>query len=133
MRVERTSRRPSRVATSLRVLRVLRVLLVLPVLLGAVVGPGWQPRASAEAVTLRYAGRMGDAELEIYRQLIDEFMRRHPGIRVEIENHPANEYDNRILVELAGGTGPDVMYIHYSRFPQYANQHRPVLQPPPLR
>lgn len=74
----------------------------------------------AAAVTLTFAGRMGPAELGAYTKLLNAYKQSHPGIEIRIENYDASQYDNKILVEMAAGNAPDVMYIHYTRFPQYA-------------
>lgn len=76
--------------------------------------------ARAAAINLTFAGRMGPAELATYEKLLKDYESKNPGVKIRIENYSSTEYDNKILVEMAAGTPPDVMYIHYSRFPQYA-------------
>lgn len=76
--------------------------------------------ARAATVNLTFAGRMGPTELATYEKLLKDYESKNPGVKIRIENYDASQYDNKILVEMAAGTPPDVMYIHYSRFPQYA-------------
>ncbi len=76
--------------------------------------------AGAQQVTLTLALREGAEPLAIYQDLVRKFEARNPGIRVQVQNFSSTEYDEKVLVSLAAGVGPDVMYIHYSRFPEYA-------------
>ncbi|MBE3576602.1 MAG: sugar ABC transporter substrate-binding protein [Limnochordales bacterium] len=95
--------------------QVLMIGLCLLVMLGV-----WLSAVRAATVNLTFAGRMGPTELATYEKLLREYEAKNPGVKIRIENYSASEYDNKILVEMAAGTPPDVMYIHYSRFPQYA-------------
>lgn len=82
---------------------------------------GISTAAWAKQVTLRFAGRsMTDAELAAYKDLFKQFEAQNPNIKVGISNYDLTEYDSKILVEMAAATPPDLMYVHYSRFPQYA-------------
>lgn len=76
--------------------------------------------SAADKITLTYAGRMGPTELATYQKLLEQYKADHPNVEIRIENYDASVYDDKILVEMAAGNPPDVMYIHYSRFPQYA-------------
>lgn len=74
----------------------------------------------AQQVTLTLALREGAEPLAIYQDLVRKFEARNPGIRVQVQNFSSTEYDEKVLVALAAGVGPDVMYMHYSRFSEYA-------------
>jgi multiple sugar transport system substrate-binding protein len=59
--------------------------------------------------------------VDIYNDLARQFEKLNPSIKVQVENYPA-QFDEKIMVQMAGGTAPDVFYVHYSFFPEYVKQ-----------
>lgn len=79
--------------------------------------------AMAKDVTLRLALRMeSQVTVDIYNSLVQEFEKANPGIKVEVENYLTG-FDEKMMVQMAAGAAPDVFYVHYSFFPQYAKQN----------
>ncbi|MDQ5851700.1 MAG: extracellular solute-binding protein, partial [Chloroflexota bacterium] len=55
-------------------------------------------------------------------QFDEQFMKRHPNIRVKGENTPWGEFLQKYLAQIAGGAAPDLMYVHFSWAQQLITQ-----------
>lgn len=67
------------------------------------------PAAGAEATTLVFS-MWGDLfSVENMRQVLDTYETANSGIQIEIEHYPFGDYNQKIPLELAAGTGPDVI------------------------
>lgn len=77
---------------------------------------------AAQEVTLVLALREGVDTVNIYRQLLDKFEAENPGIKVEIFNTSSDVFAENVLVQAAAGVPPDVVYIHYTFFPDLMRQ-----------
>lgn len=78
--------------------------------------------AAAQEVTLTLALREDVPTVEVYRQLLDQFEAENPGIKVEIYNVSSTVFAENVLVQAAAGIPPDVLYIHYTFFPDLMRQ-----------
>lgn len=69
-------------------------------------------------VVLRFwaMGREG----EVVRQLLPEFERSHPGIRVEIQQSPWSSAQQKLLTAFAGDVTPDLCQLGNTWVPQFA-------------
>jgi multiple sugar transport system substrate-binding protein len=67
-------------------------------------------------------------ENKILISLIDEFQRLNPGVNVIVRRFPSGEYTKAVLSDIQRGTGPDVMFIDASIFPDlyFAGILRPL-------
>jgi multiple sugar transport system substrate-binding protein len=50
-----------------------------------------------------------------------QFMERHPNIEVRLENTPWSDFRQKYVIQGAGGSLPDVMYVHFSWAAQLIN------------
>jgi multiple sugar transport system substrate-binding protein len=100
----------------LRVLRVLRASVVNPLTM-LVLACG-QPGAQPPGVTLRLwaFGREG----EEVQQLIPEFERRNPGIRVQVQQIPWIAAHEKLLTAYVGDATPDLAQIGNTWIPEFA-------------
>lgn len=73
----------------------------------AVVGAGCRSRGSADVVEFWALGREG----EVVQQLVPEFERRHPGVRVRVQQVPWNAAREKLLTAYVGDAMPDVLQI----------------------
>jgi multiple sugar transport system substrate-binding protein len=100
----------------LRDLRVLRVFVVnlLPMVVVACTPPGEQ----GPGVTLRLwaFGREG----EEVQQLIPEFERRNPGVRVRVQQIPWIAAHEKLLTAYVGDATPDIAQIGNTWIPEFA-------------
>jgi multiple sugar transport system substrate-binding protein len=55
-------------------------------------------------------------ENAILVDLIADFEKTHPGIQVELERIPFNEYVTKLLTQVAGGLAPDVIFVEVNNF-----------------
>ena len=74
--------------------------------------------APARAETVLRFRYWGDVkEIEIIQDVIRRFEAAHPGVHVSAERAPAgNAYVQKVLVEFAGGTPPDVLFVETNIF-----------------
>lgn len=78
----------------------------------------------SEPVTLRLALHEGDEALRILRAAVRDFEALNPDIRVKIENFSDYElYNQKILVQVAANTPPDVGVMDMPRFQALAKRN----------
>lgn len=58
----------------------------------------------------------GTDEVEILTKIVDEWQQEHPAVTAKIEHIPAGSYTNKLLIKIAGGTAPDVMFVEANIF-----------------
>jgi multiple sugar transport system substrate-binding protein len=73
---------------------------------------------STEHETLRFwtMGREG----EVVQQLLPEFERRNPGVRVRVQQVPWSSAHEKLLTAYAGGTLPDICQLGNTWIPEFA-------------
>ncbi|BAS26776.1 ABC transporter substrate-binding protein [Limnochorda pilosa] len=59
------------------------------------------------------------ARLAMVEQMAQEFMAEHPGVTIEIQSIPLEDYYTKLLPALAAGSGPDVFQIRATDVPRY--------------
>jgi multiple sugar transport system substrate-binding protein len=67
--------------------------------------------AFAQRTQVTYAFWGGETELELSRQLKEQFEAANPDIEVKLQQVNSNEYEQKLLIQIASGTAPDVMVI----------------------
>jgi ABC-type sugar transport system permease subunit/ABC-type glycerol-3-phosphate transport system substrate-binding protein len=88
-------------------IRILAVILLTVLALTAV----------AKDITLRFTVWDGDESLKVIRKVLQEFEASHPGIKVKLENFPDYAtYHQKMLVQYAGNTAPDVAMMDMGHF-----------------
>jgi multiple sugar transport system substrate-binding protein len=55
-----------------------------------------------------------------YQPVISAFEAAHPGVKVKIQTFPFQQYRDKMLVAMKGGTGPDVMALDEVWTPEFA-------------
>jgi multiple sugar transport system substrate-binding protein len=74
---------------------------------------GTRAASAAEGTTITWS-TWGNAWMrEINRRVVRAFEAEHPGLRVELVQHPWEEYFTWLSQEWAAGRSPDVMMINY--------------------
>jgi multiple sugar transport system substrate-binding protein len=66
-------------------------------------------------------------ENAILSELINDFQKSHPGIRVDLERIPFDDYTTKILTEINGNLAPDVIFVEADNFINYCS--RGILEP----
>jgi len=80
-------------------------------------GAGCAPAPSGEQVVRLWTmGREG----EVVQQLLPEFERRYPGIRVQVQQVPWSAAHEKLLTAFAGGTLPDLSQLGNTWVPEFA-------------
>jgi multiple sugar transport system permease protein len=75
-----------------------------------------------QQITLRVSLWAGAQELLMEQQIVDEFMRQHPGVRVTLESIPSN-YKEKILASMAAGNVADVILLDSPIIPTLLNKN----------
>jgi multiple sugar transport system substrate-binding protein len=88
---------------------------------GAVAGSCTSGSSDGDAVTLRFWG-MG-REGEVVAELMDEFHREHPTIRVRVQQIPWTAAHEKLLTAYVGNATPDVAQLGNTWIPEFAAIH----------
>lgn len=67
--------------------------------------------ATAQRVAIVHWQHHHEARTPLLRELIDRFQAQNPGVRIEFEPIPFEQYFDKLTVGLATGRGPDVFQI----------------------
>lgn len=67
--------------------------------------------------TIRYMAWGNPEQLQVERQLIAEFEKRHPDLRVHLFMVPGSAYQDKVQLMLASRTAPDVLRVDHYYFP----------------
>lgn len=102
------------------------LLIVLSLICTSLVGCTQTTKSDHEEVTLSYAIWNKDQE-PLYRELADRFEEDNPGIKIEIEVIPYDQYLTKIEMASQGGTAPDLFWMNGPNFIKYAKSG--VLEP----
>ncbi|HEY3413545.1 MAG TPA: extracellular solute-binding protein [Armatimonadota bacterium] len=79
--------------------------------------------ASRAVTTIRFRYWGDIKELHIVRDQCAAFEKAHPGVHVSAERAPAGDpYVQKVLVEFAGGTPPDVLFVETNMFVTLADK-----------
>ena len=76
--------------------------------------------AFAQDVTITYWQYDFGARVDAITQLIEQFEAENPGITVEQETFPYDNYQEQVAASLPAGTGPDVVQLFYGWLPTWA-------------
>lgn len=102
---------------------VLSLLLVLLSACGAPATPAPTPTTAAAAIQGNVVLLVSeDPEgLQAYKNIVAEFNRRYPAIKVTLTNVPdAGNFLTRLAADFAARTPPDLFVVNYRRFGQFA-------------
>ncbi len=76
---------------------------------GAVQSTSSQPAAPG-AVTLRFYTWTAAANLPAWKAGVEAFQQKYPKVQIQLDYTPGQQYWDKLTVEYAGGTPPDVIY-----------------------
>ena len=68
--------------------------------------------ASAEPVTITYMRHAEGADVEL--ELVEEFMKENPDIKVVVDSVPANDTYNKLVLSHNAGNPPDVFHTFWT-------------------
>lgn len=83
----------------------------------------------AEPVTIQYWQYYYQSKVELVDELIVEFEKQNPDIKVEHVTFPYDSFSEQVAAAVAAGTGPDVLNLFYGWLPMYMGEG--FLQPLP--
>lgn len=90
---------------------------MIAVLVGALAGCTSPAKPQAESpVAVRVAYWGGPEELAIIQDVIQQWQRQHPDIKVRLEHTPFSVYMSRLLTRMAGDVAPDIMATEVNMF-----------------
>lgn len=67
--------------------------------------------ASNAKVKLTMSAWGNPAELKIYQRAIDAYMKKNPEVSIELIPIPSDGYEQKLITQLTGGSGPDLFYV----------------------
>ena len=67
--------------------------------------------ASNAKVKLTMSAWGNPAELKIYKRAIDAYMKKNPEVSIELIPIPSDGYEQKLITQLTGGSGPDLFYV----------------------
>ncbi len=85
-------------------------LMALLIFSGTACGP------RQEKPTIKIAIWGGTDEIEMINNIVGEWQKRHPEVKARVEHTPGGSYTNKLLIRIAGGTAPDVMFVEVNIF-----------------
>ncbi|MEA3305590.1 MAG: sugar ABC transporter substrate-binding protein [Candidatus Omnitrophota bacterium] len=77
-------------------------------------GAGCGPSSTKPTVKISIWG--STSEVDIITKVVDEWQKEHPDVVARIEHTPGGSYTNKLLIRVAGGTAPDVMFVEVAMF-----------------
>lgn len=80
--------------------------------------PAPAPQQPTQPVTVTHWQHHDDARAAVLKELAADFMAANPGIKVELQTIPYNEYFDKLLSAIAAGSGPDVFQIPLTMAPE---------------
>lgn len=90
--------------------KVMIILAALTTMSGCA-GWGFSGSGGGKTVTLTYA--LWDPHEQVgYQQSINEFEKLHPDIKVDIENIPYGNYEQKMIAEFITGGAPDLFWVN---------------------
>jgi len=101
-------------------------IVVFSFLLVSLTGCGGGSKQSASSENKIVFSLWGSVDqMKVDQQIIDEFKQSHTNVEFQIIHIPSQtRYNDKLLTMLAGGTAPDVMFVHLNAFPVYAESGR---------
>jgi len=94
-------------------------------LLLAVLGMGCAKSGSSDSIKLSSWG--DPKENAILADLIADFQKNHPDIKVELQRVPWGEYKTKLMTSVSAGIAPDVIFVSTDDVATFANKE--VLEP----
>ncbi len=77
---------------------------------------------SKHGTVLRCIGWGGKEEATILQDAVKDFKAAHPGVEIEFESAPYNEYITKVLTLFSAGMAPDVMAVNAEQMMAFASR-----------
>jgi multiple sugar transport system substrate-binding protein len=77
------------------------------------------PTAPPEPVTIKVAHQFGDAESDKFDKIVAAFEAANPTITVELERNNEQNYYDKLVTSILGGSGPDIARVEPPKAAQY--------------
>lgn len=94
--------------TTVRVSRAPALMLLVLALLLSTAGLGEQPALAGTTLTLWLSDYNSQSQQLIQKEIIPQFERQHPGVRVTVTTVPWSQLDSKLAAAFAGGVAPDI-------------------------
>jgi multiple sugar transport system substrate-binding protein len=75
---------------------------------------GCGPKTRKPTVKIAIWG--GTDEIDMINGIVADWQKEHPDVIAKVEHTPAGSYTNKLLIRIAGGTAPDVMFVEVNIF-----------------
>jgi ABC-type glycerol-3-phosphate transport system substrate-binding protein len=72
--------------------------------------------ATPKKPTIKISIWGGTDEIDTLGHIIDEWEKEHPEVNAKLDHIPAGSYTNKLLIRIAGGTAPDIMFVEVNIF-----------------
>jgi multiple sugar transport system substrate-binding protein len=79
--------------------------------------------SNSNAVKIKVTYWGDNKEIKIIESIIEPWQKKHPDIKVILEHIPSNQYADKIITEIAGGTGPDVLFCEVNNFVNFYSKN----------
>lgn len=105
------------------ILTTIGVIAVGAVLAGCSGASGGSGEDGGDTGTITYA-IWDDTQKPAMQEIATAFEADHPGVKVEIQLTPWDDYWTKMQTAMTGGSGPDVMWMHAAQIGLYASQNQ---------
>lgn len=75
----------------------------------------------SEPVTITFASWVSDSAT--IKELVAQFEKIHPNIKIKFQDVPAEEFNDKLTTQIAGGNPPDVAYMDMSAVTDFASRN----------
>jgi ABC-type glycerol-3-phosphate transport system substrate-binding protein len=86
---------------------------------GASPSPVASPSVAAEPVTIKVVHQFGDAESDKFDEIVAAFQAANPTITVELERNNEQNYYDKLVTSILGGSAPDIARVEPPKAAQY--------------
>lgn len=91
---------------------------------GSAVGSAAAAAVGSRDVTLRFSWWGGDARNKATLEVIKQFEKKYPKIKIEAEYGSSDGYNDKLATQLSAGTAPDIVQVDPSYFPTYYHTNK---------
>ncbi|WP_248927926.1 ABC transporter substrate-binding protein [Paenibacillus hamazuiensis] len=91
---------------------------------GPAAGNDGKPGVPKETVTLRAGYFGGETRHKLMDQIVADFEKKNPGIKIELEFADIAPYYDKLSVQIAGNDAPDVFALQLERYGDFADRNQ---------
>ncbi len=87
------------------------------ILMGILVVGSWGCGQKTNPQEIRVADFLTDPVLiQILNDTLHKIEQNHPGLKINLETTPYNEYQQKITTQMSAGNGPDILFVEVNNF-----------------